>query len=237
MAPSPNHSSAVIVYKCPWLTLALTSLLRDPAFTNTVCIFDALDECRPSHRAFLIRKLEAIYTQTHLSGQQDWLNLLITSRAYYDIQEEFRQVTDSFPHIHVRGEEENVRIHEEISMVAKMGVAELGKSQQLIPETQGRLRQQLLQMEHRTCLWLHLVMDDIRTMFRTSLRPEAESIQLIPNSVSAAYAKISHNESDVTNCWGAASFKYQRNGDGPGTCRINRLSKQQQIWATRKRDG
>jgi hypothetical protein len=45
-------------------------------------------------------------------------------------------------------------------------------------------------MEHRTYLWLYLAIDDIRTMFKDSLRPDKESIQLIPRSVNAAYRKI-----------------------------------------------
>jgi hypothetical protein len=45
-------------------------------------------------------------------------------------------------------------------------------------------------MEHRMYLWLYLALDDIRTMFNTSLRPDEESIRLIPSSVNAAYEKI-----------------------------------------------
>ncbi|KAJ6088396.1 hypothetical protein N7486_009657 [Penicillium sp. IBT 16267x] len=45
-------------------------------------------------------------------------------------------------------------------------------------------------MEHRTYLWLHLAIDDIRTTFKHSLRPAKNSITLIPPSVNAAYEKI-----------------------------------------------
>lgn len=72
----------------------------------------------------------------------------------------------------------------------KVRVAELGESLHLTPETQQRLEQRLLKMEHRTYLWLYLAMDDIRTMFRNSLQPQEESIQLVPGSVTAAYEKI-----------------------------------------------
>lgn len=170
----------------------LMASISDPAFTSTVCIFDALDECRPADRAHLIRRLETFYMQGRLPAQQNWLKFLVTSRPYYDIQEGFRQTTQSFPLIHVRGEEENAQIHKEISLVVKMHVAELGKSLELASETQGRLEQQLLRMEHRTYLWLFLAMGDIRSQFQNSLQPEEESIQLIPSSVTAAYTKILH---------------------------------------------
>lgn len=173
----------------------LIASISDPEFTNTVCIFDALDECRPSDQVPLIRKLEKFYTkdaQRRSLGQQHWLKFLVTSRPYNDILEGFRPVTQLFPLIHICGEEENEQIHDEISLVVKMRVAELGKSLQLASETRERLEQQLLQMEHRTYLWLYLAMDDIRAQFESSLRPKEELIQLIPSSVTAAYTKILH---------------------------------------------
>lgn len=42
-------------------------------------------------------------------------------------------------------------------------------------------------MEHRMYLWLHLAINDIRTTYEESLRPDEESIPLIPPSVDAAY--------------------------------------------------
>ncbi|KAJ5656584.1 hypothetical protein N7507_008534 [Penicillium longicatenatum] len=75
-------------------------------------------------------------------------------------------LTDSFPYIHLKGEEENNQIHKEIDLVVK------------------------IRIEHRIYLWLYLAINDIRTTFENSLRPAAESIRLIPPSVNAAYKKI-----------------------------------------------
>lgn len=69
-------------------------------------------------------------------------------------------------------------------------VRELAETVPLSPELHHRLEQQLLQMEHRTYLWLHLAIDDIRTTFKDSLRPIEDWITLIPPSVNAAYEKI-----------------------------------------------
>ncbi|RFU74295.1 ankyrin repeat-containing [Trichoderma arundinaceum] len=176
--------------------------ISDPAFCNTVCIFDALDECNPSDQARLIRKLANFYTKSHSQTKRSWLKFLVTSRPYSEIRDGFRPATQPFPQIHIRGEEENDKIHEEINMVVKMRVEELSQSERLTPETQQRLEQKLLQMEHRTYLWLDLAMEDIRTMFRHSLQPAEEMIQLIPASVTAAYEKIlnrvpSDKKSDV----------------------------------------
>ncbi|KAJ5660885.1 uncharacterized protein N7484_000257 [Penicillium longicatenatum] len=158
---------------------------------KTICIFDALDECRESDQARLIEKLQSFHHQTTLSTQDaSCLKFLITSRPYDHIQNHFRAITDSFPHIHIKGEEENDRIHEEIDLVVKVRVKELADDVQLPLEAYQRVEQQLLQMEHRTYLWLYLAIDDIRTTFQHSLRPAKNSITLIPPSVTAAYEKI-----------------------------------------------
>ncbi|KAJ5370025.1 uncharacterized protein N7496_006117 [Penicillium cataractarum] len=99
-------------------------------------------------------------------------------------------VTGSFPHLHLKGEEENDQIHQEIDIVVKMRVRELTERVALSRDTERRLEQQLLQMEYRTYLWLHLAIGDIRSTLGDSLRPAEEPIQLIPRSVDKAYEKI-----------------------------------------------
>ncbi|KAJ4861397.1 ankyrin repeats (3 copies) domain-containing protein [Trichoderma breve] len=144
--------------------------VSDDTFSRTICVLDALDECRPT--------------------RPNWAKFLVTSRPYLEIQEGFHSATKSFPRIHIRGEEENEQINEEINLIVKLRVKELGQIEGLETQTLLRIEKQLLQMEHRTYLWLQLAMDDIRIMLRDSLRPEEEMIQLIPSSVDAAYEKI-----------------------------------------------
>lgn len=80
------------------------------------------------------------------------MKFLVTSRPYNDIQDNFRSVTKSFPHIHLRGEEENDQIHEEINLVVKIKVADLGESLKLSMQKQGELEAELLHIDHRTYL-------------------------------------------------------------------------------------
>ncbi|KOS36610.1 hypothetical protein ACN38_g12632 [Penicillium nordicum] len=157
---------------------------------KTICIFDALDECREMDQGRLIEKLQFFYQQTFSLTTDTCLKFLVTSRPYDHIQDKFRVITDSFPQVHIKGEEENDRIHEEIDLVVKLRVKELAEVVQLPPEVHQRVEQQLLQMEHRTYLWLHLAIDDIRTTFKRSLRPAESAITLIPPSVNAAYENI-----------------------------------------------
>ncbi|KJK86072.1 hypothetical protein H633G_10085 [Metarhizium anisopliae BRIP 53284] len=188
--PSWQRNGTKVQHEVDELWRILMAAMSDSASYNTMCVFDALDECRPTDQALLIEKLERFYAQTHSSTRQSWLKFLVTSRPYAEIQDGFRPATKLFPHIHICGEEDNDQIREEISLVVRMRVAELGESLRLPPETQQRLEQQLLQMERRTYLWLYLAMEDIRTMFQNSLQPEGEAIELIPTSVNDAYNKV-----------------------------------------------
>ncbi|OQE34407.1 hypothetical protein PENCOP_c018G08548 [Penicillium coprophilum] len=157
---------------------------------KTICIFDALDECREMDQRRLIEKLQAFHRQPSSSIEQTCLKFLITSRPYNHIQDHFRVITDSFPHLHIKGEEQNDQIHEEIDMVVRIRVRELAETVPLSPELHHQVEKKLLQMEHRTYLWLHLAIDDIRATLKHSLRPGENSITLVPSSVNAAYEKI-----------------------------------------------
>ncbi|CAI7613127.1 unnamed protein product [Penicillium viridicatum] len=157
---------------------------------KTICIFDALDECRESDQRRLIEKLQAFHRQPSSSTEQTCLKFLVTSRPYDYIQDHFRAITDSFPHIHIKGEEQNDEIHEETDLVVRTRVRELAETVPLSPELHYQVEKKLLQMEHRTYLWLYLAIDDIRATLKHSLRPGENSITLVPSSVNAAYEKI-----------------------------------------------
>ncbi|KAJ5216887.1 hypothetical protein N7468_009895 [Penicillium chermesinum] len=166
-----------------------TAVLSDES-CKTICLFDALDECREVDQNRLIKKLQSFHRLPRSQRQKTWLKFLVTSRPYDDIQKRFREITDSFPHLHLKGEEENDQIHQEINLVVKVRVRELAEGAALSHDTEQRLEQQLLQMEHRTYLWLYLALDDIRSTLEDSLRPSEEEIRTIPQSVDEAYEKI-----------------------------------------------
>lgn len=119
---------------------------------KTICIFNTLDECRDIDQDRLIKKLHLFHRQPCSSQQDTSLKFLVTSRLYNHIQRRFRAITSSFPRLHLKGEEENDEIHEEINLVVKMRVRELAKTALLSQDIQQRLEQRLLQMEHRTYL-------------------------------------------------------------------------------------
>ncbi|GMF75401.1 unnamed protein product [Aspergillus oryzae] len=168
----------------------LLTATSDPTSPKTICVLDALDECRPVDQNRLIQWLKDFHNQTRSSTQKNWLKFLVTSRPYDDIQNNFKSITDSFPHIHLQGEQENDQIHKEIDLVVNIKVKELATISSLSTDVEQQLRYQLLQMEHRTYLWLYLAIDDIRNRFQESLDPTEVSIELIPSSVNEAYERI-----------------------------------------------
>ncbi|KAG9654291.1 purine and uridine phosphorylase, partial [Aureobasidium melanogenum] len=171
------------------ILLAATS---DAAAHNTICVLDALDECKEADRSNLIAKLARFHNSAAVSQhpRQSWLKFIVTSRPYDDIQRGFQDIPPSLPAIRLRGEEENDQIRVEINRVINLRVLQLANELGLRETTSSRLEQTLLAMEHRTYLWLHLAIDDIRTTLQDSLRPDEEPIDSIPSSVESAYEKI-----------------------------------------------
>ncbi|KAJ9494680.1 hypothetical protein H2202_009933 [Exophiala xenobiotica] len=171
----------------------LVAAARDDQAHDVTCVLDALDECREADRRWLIEMLSRFYTQISESSsttRRGRLKFLVTSRPYDDIQAEFQRTLKDLPTIRLRDEEENDQIHREIDLVSRMRVAQLAADLRLDDHTKDRLETQLLEMEHRTYLWLYHAIASIYQTYRNSLRLEEASIKSPPSSVEDAYEKI-----------------------------------------------
>jgi ankyrin repeat protein len=189
--PAWNKDGSKLQQEADELWRILLAATSDAAACNTICVLDALDECRNEDRSDLIAKLARFHECTTTQGpRQSWLKFVVTSRPYDDIQTGFQQIPPSLPAIRLRGEQENDQIHAEINRVIHVRVSQLADELDLRESTSARLEQTLLAMEHRTYLWLHLAIDDIRMTLRDSFRPDEESIESVPSSVETAYEKI-----------------------------------------------
>jgi ankyrin repeat protein len=189
--PAWNKDGSKLQQETDELWRVLLAATSDAAASNTTCVLDALDECRDRDRSDLIAKLARFHEYTTTQGpRQSWLKFIVTSRPYDDIQRGFEQIPPSLPAIRLRGEQENDQIHAEINRVIHVRVSQLANELDLHESISARLEQNLLAMEHRTYLWLHLAIDDIRTTVRNSFRPDEETIESVPSSVEGAYEKI-----------------------------------------------
>jgi ankyrin repeat protein len=172
--------------------ILINAITSGDAYRVTI-VMDALDECREKDRQTLIRLLSQFYVEfSRLASRSSCLKIIVTSRPYDEIKDDFREIGPRLPTIRLHGELENDRIHEEIDLVIRQKVATLANQIGLSSSTTEKLKQKLLDMEHRTYLWLHLAIQDIENTFKRSLRPDSESIEslLLPTSVEDAYEKI-----------------------------------------------
>jgi hypothetical protein len=172
--------------------ILITAATADQA-SNITCVLDALDECGLRDRQWLIQMLSQFYTKTISSSatkRRGRLKFLVTSRPYDGIQVEFQRGSNNLPTIRLRGEDENDQIHQEIDLVIRKRVGQLATDLNLDEETTNRIETRLLEMKHRTYLWLHLTLADVEETFKYSARPEEESIESLPTSVEHAYEKI-----------------------------------------------
>lgn len=161
---------------------------------TVICVLDALDECRDEDRSRIITKLCDFYiglaARTSDGGQ---LKILVTSRAYHTIQDDFKAIPESLPSIRLRGESKSDQMNHEINMVATHRVNAMAKQLSFDATTKKNVTDSLLSMKHRTYLWLHLTIDEIQIRLRDSLRPAQESADLLrslPTSVEDAYEQI-----------------------------------------------
>ncbi|KAG9691124.1 purine and uridine phosphorylase, partial [Aureobasidium melanogenum] len=190
--PAWNSNASKLQQETDELWRILLAATSDAAAHNTICVLDALDECKDGDRSNLIAKLAQFHKDVAASqnSRQSWLKFIVTSRPYDDIQRGFQHTPSSLPLIRLRGEEENDQIRVEINYVINLEVLRLSNELGLRESTSLRLKQTLLAMEHRTYLWLHLAIDDVRTTLQNSLRPDEEPIDSVPSSVEGAYEKI-----------------------------------------------
>ncbi|KAF7908887.1 uncharacterized protein EAE98_012445 [Botrytis deweyae] len=198
----------------------MENIAMDPNARNVICVLDALDECESSERDYFLEQLQKLYkssvhdrvtrsssfglsTESLISNltadSKTWANhtdlpplkvkFLITSRPYYEIEEQFKNLTNTFSGIRLAGEDTTAMIKQEINLVIDAEVDKL----KLPPKTNTWLRSRLKDTEHRTYLWLYLIMDTIRhsatacsqeKIFRRILDAE------LPSTIDEAYEAI-----------------------------------------------
>ncbi|KAF2186585.1 hypothetical protein K469DRAFT_141793 [Zopfia rhizophila CBS 207.26] len=169
-----------------WITAA-----TDPSAGDIICILDALDECSRSDRNRLIEKLESFYNAPlHQRRTESKLKFFVTSRPYDEIERRFRILTDNVPTIRLIGEEESQHISEEIGAVINVKVNDIGRELRLNDSIKSALRTRLLEIPHRTYLWLYLTLDALKIPQRRTKTNLLKVINELPRSVEEAYEKL-----------------------------------------------
>jgi ankyrin repeat domain-containing protein 50 len=170
----------------------LTKAVADPKAGEVVCVLDALDECAEAGRYQIIDAIKTFYKQasSRIEKSSSQLKFLVTSRPYLDIERRFTDLTHGFPTIRLQGEKESEAISREISIVIKWRVSKLKLELNLDDSEQSTLEDELLNMTHRTYLWLKLIFDVIRDEIELSSTKLKEIIGTLPSTVDQAYEAI-----------------------------------------------
>lgn len=157
-----------------------------------VCVLDALDECEEAQRITLLEMLKTFYRKAEGSkARYQNLRFLLTSRPHRNTRAQFHSLIRRFSTIHLSGDDESDLIKEEIDLVINSEVSVIVSERCFDRETEDSLLTQLLSIENRTYLWLHLILDEIRNSDNAGNKKAIrKEIATIPQSVSKAYELI-----------------------------------------------
>jgi hypothetical protein len=175
----------------------LTKAAADPEAGIIVCVLDALDECEELGRYRLVDTLVRFYHDLGSNrGNNTALKFLVTSRPYHDIERRFAGLTSNMPTIRLAGEEETESISREINLVISANVQKLGIELKLDDSVQSSLEKALLNIEHRTYLWLKLIFEVISQRLGVTEKKLLGTIGTIPSTVGDAYEAILGRSTD-----------------------------------------
>ncbi|KAF2147969.1 purine and uridine phosphorylase, partial [Myriangium duriaei CBS 260.36] len=163
----------------------LLDAAQDAKARPIVCVFDALDECEATDQQYLTEQSSMLHARRKEMANQ--LRILITSRPYHEIRRQWR--AEDLSTIHLRGEEENDQIREEINLVINVRVEQLCRESDMSATMRKSLLRRLLGIEHRTYLWLHLAIQDIRATM-DDIDPKQDPLDFVPQSIAEAYQKV-----------------------------------------------
>jgi Ankyrin repeats (3 copies) len=172
-----------------WRLLMATA--ADPEAGNIVCILDALDECDQNDKDNLIEKLEQFYTASAKHPRtESRLKFLVTSRPYQQIELRFFKLIKCVPTIRLAGEEESKTISQEINVVIKVMVEQIGEELGLNETIQLSLEKRLSGIPQRTYLWLRVIWDEVRNALGKTENKLLKMIEELPKTVEEAYEML-----------------------------------------------
>ncbi|KAH8645758.1 hypothetical protein BX600DRAFT_391141, partial [Xylariales sp. PMI_506] len=167
----------------------LNNTVRDVRAGTIIIVLDALDECAESEFKDLIQFIK--YELYNNQSDDCKLKLLMTSRPYEQIVSEFRQLLNTFPRVYIPGEDQSEAISQEVNFVIKDRVNQLADQFELSPKISEHLNKKLLEITHRTYLWVYLVFNHLEAeSFKKTTKGVELAIKTLPKNVNEAYEQI-----------------------------------------------
>ena len=124
------------------------------------------------------------------------MKFLVTSRPFFDIERGFAELTSYFPTVRLAGEEETKLIEREIGIVIKARVQKIGTKLMLNDSERLSLEKDLLNITHRTYLWLKLIFEVIEQRLTVTKKRLQVIVGTIPDTLDKAYEAILERSTD-----------------------------------------
>ncbi|KAL8875972.1 MAG: hypothetical protein Q9198_005748, partial [Flavoplaca austrocitrina] len=159
----------------------------DPTAGEIICVLDALDECNDQEQPRLLECLVDFCLRSQTSSSESRLKFLITSRPYFNIRQGFDRVLEASDNIELSGNDESASIKKEIDLVIKHRVAKLKQEIRLATKVSDHLEKRLLETEHRTYLWLHLLWNIVKKNLSGTKSEMDRLIDNLPDDIQGSY--------------------------------------------------
>ncbi|KAI9740439.1 MAG: hypothetical protein M1834_005019 [Cirrosporium novae-zelandiae] len=163
----------------------LISAAKDPGSGNIYCVIDALDECGVSTRNQLIRSLVQLYSDQSVANHIS-LKVLVTSRPYREIERNFKEL----PTIRLKGEDELASTDNDIKLVVRDKVREIGRDKGLSEDVCGELTQKLIRSADHSFLWVSLILYFIDKEHQASKPALEKYLRDIPSTLDEVYENM-----------------------------------------------
>jgi hypothetical protein len=171
-----------------WRIFAAT--FHDSSVKELICILDGLDECEAISGKALAHKLVDLQAYHQRMSGGSIRKILTTSRPYGNLEDEFRELTDNIAGIRLSGETESEAIRKEVNLVLKAKIDALARKKRLSSQVKRALEGQFSKIEHRTYLWLSLMLKFLETLDEIREDEIPELLSMIPNDIEDAYHGI-----------------------------------------------
>ena len=188
--PSYREIGKALSTTFPKLWSILIAAVTDPLIGDVTCVLDALDECNEQEQHALIEALKDFCLSRRNSSSASRLKFLITSRPYFEIKRDFDELLEASTNIELAGNDESESIKKEIDLVIKYRVKKLKRENRLTAKVTDHLEKRLLEIEHRTYLWLHLVWEIMRKNLSGTKYELDRTIDDLPDDIQSSYGVL-----------------------------------------------
>ena len=173
----------------------LREISRDPECGRIIFVLDALDECETKDQKDLIRRLKGLERHDESQVSTHHLKVLVTSRPYLNIENEFRELIENIPGIRLPSEKLSTQLQSEMNHVVHARMSKLGP--RIVREsTREELLSGILATENRTYLWLDLIFKIIEEMPRIDRQAVKNLVRTLPTTVDDVYNSILRKATD-----------------------------------------